>query len=237
MEFLNKSNILNYQNRFQLCAEIINRDKLKTIAEIGVYRGEFAEYILKNCPSIEKYLMIDPWRNLDEWNKPANTDDNLFNQFYLETLSRTQFASEKIQVLKGKTTEVISEIEDKSLDMVYIDGDHTLKGITIDLITIWKKVKHEGFVVGDDFCPSIWQHDLTFEPTLVFPFTVYFAEAKNVRIYGMPFNQFLISKEKKGFEFVDLTDGAYRDKSLLHQLSNERGNGQKSFKKIRGLFK
>jgi hypothetical protein len=35
--------------------------------------------------------------------------------------------------LRGKTTEVIDKIPDASLDIVYIDGDHMLRGITIDL--------------------------------------------------------------------------------------------------------
>ncbi|MEO0338135.1 MAG: riboflavin synthase, partial [Bacteroidota bacterium] len=54
-----------------------------------------------------------------------------------ETLDKTNFAKEKRIILRGKTTEVINKIKDNSLDFVYIDGDHTLRGITIDLINIW----------------------------------------------------------------------------------------------------
>ncbi len=113
---------------------------------------------------------------------------------------------------------MINEINNDSLDFVYIDGDHTLKGITIDLINLWDKVKPNGIIGGDDFSPTIWQHYPTFEPTLVFPFAVYFAEAMHTTIYGLPYNQFMLTKEMNGFEFIDLTTQLYTNTSLLDQF-------------------
>ena len=55
---------------------------MKNFAEIGVWRGEFAEHILRRCPSIEHYYMVDPWRHLDDWNKPANVSDPEFDQIF-----------------------------------------------------------------------------------------------------------------------------------------------------------
>jgi hypothetical protein len=207
-------------DRFTFCIELINEFSLKNIAELGVYRGDFAKELLEKSTSIEEYTMIDPWRNLSKWNKPANKDNNTFEEFYLETMQKTDFAKEKRKVLRGKTTEVINDIKDNSLDFIYIDGDHTLKGITIDLINLWPKVKENGFIVGDDFCPSIWQHSPKFEPTLIFPFAVYFAEAVNTKIYGLPHSQFLITKDQSGFGFIDLTNGEYADPELRKQFLN-----------------
>ena len=207
-------------DRFTFCIELINEFSLKNIAELGVYRGDFAKELLKNSVSIEEYTMIDPWRNLSKWNKPANKDNDTFEGFYQETMQKTDFAKEKRKVLRGKTTEVINDIKDNSLDFIYIDGDHTLKGITIDLINLWPKVKDNGFIVGDDFCPSIWQHTPKFEPTLIFPFAIYFAEAVNAKIFGLPNSQFLIIKDLSGFEFIDLTNGEYTDPELRKQFLN-----------------
>lgn len=212
------------KDRFQLWTEFIKKESCFDLCEIGVYKGDFAKLILEECPSITKYYMIDPWRNLTDWNKPANKDDKEFEQYYQETIAKTAFAKEKIQVLRGKTTEVSKTINDESLDFVYIDGDHTLKGITVDLLSIWPKIKPNGFIAGDDFCPSIWQHSEEFEPTLVFPFAVYFAEAMNVKIYALPYNQFLIKKEQSGFQFIDLTNGRYKFNNLIdHVKRKEKG--------------
>jgi hypothetical protein len=210
--------LANCYDRFDLSIGLINCFQLTNIAEIGVLRGNYSEKILKGCEQIEKYKMIDPWRNLSNWNKPANKDNESFERFYQETLIKTDFAKSKIEILRGKTTEVIGQIDEDSLDFIYVDGDHTLKGIAIDLISIWSKVKINGFILGDDFCPSIWQHSQNYEPTLVFPFAVYFAEALNVKIYGLTYNQFLIAKGERGFEFVDLTK-KYKNVELRHQLN------------------
>ena len=131
--------------------------------------------------------MIDPWRKLEDWNKPLNIDNKTFEQCYLESLERTNFAKNKRIVLRGKTTEVINYIEDESLDLIYIDGDHTLKGISIDLLNTYSKVRDGGWIAGDDFCISIWQHKSNFEPTLIFPYAIYFAEAMGAHIYALPF--------------------------------------------------
>lgn len=214
-EIINKVN-----NRFELWEKFLNFYNFKTVAELGVYKGDFAKIILDKCDFIENYYMIDPWRNLTNWNKPANTSDAEFENIFNETLQKTNFAKSKRIILRGKTTEVINEIEDESLDFIYIDGDHTLKGISIDLIATWNKISENGYVAGDDFCSSIWQHTKEFEPTLIFPFAIYFAEAMNVKIFALPFNQFLICKGIKGYEFINLTDGKYKNVNLLKHLKD-----------------
>ena len=206
------------KSREDFWIEFINRFKISVIAEVGVFKGDFAENILKNCKSISKYYMVDPWKHLDGWNKPANQDNDTFSKFYQETIDKTEFAKEKREILRGKTTEVIDRIPDNSLDFAYIDGDHTLKGITIDLINVYPKIKEGGWLGGDDFSETIWQHSYEFEPTLIFPFAVYFAEAKNEEIFALPHRQFLIKKlSNNNFKFVNYTD-KYKELSLKNQF-------------------
>jgi predicted O-methyltransferase YrrM len=200
-------------NRFDLWTQIINQKSPKNIAEIGVWKGDFAASILDQCPSIEKYLMIDPWANLPDWNKPFNVTPEAFTEIYEEAMHKTEFASGKRVVLKGRTKDVIEDIDEESLDFVYIDGDHTLRGITIDLISILPKIKAGGLIAGDDFTLSPWQHSSEYEPTLVCPFAVYFAEAMNLPIHALHHGQFLIEKTKDGFSFNDTT-GRYGDLGL-----------------------
>jgi hypothetical protein len=207
------------KSRYELWIEFIRSAGIERMAEVGVYRGNFAAMILENCSSLKQYYMIDPWRHLDDWNKPANENDDSFERFLAETKARTDFAGEKRVILRGKTVEVIDEIADGALDFVYIDGDHTLRGIAIDLICSYPKVRVGGFIGGDDFVNTIWQHHSKYEPTLVYPFAVYFAEAVGAPIYGLPNNQFLIEKKaKRSFAFNDLA-GIYNDISLRGQLA------------------
>lgn len=209
----------NETDRFRLWARFIAEKAFRCIAEIGVFRGSFAEKMLASAPCIEKYIMIDPWRFIPSWNKPANRDDQAFELCYNEALSVTEFACQKRVILRGTTIEVISQVPDSVLDFVYIDGDHTLKGISIDLISVLPKVKQGGWIAGDDFCDSIWQHPDTFEPTMIFPFAVYFAEAHGLTLYALPHHQFAMQKTSGSYEFVDLTN-SFGDTSVRRHLIN-----------------
>lgn len=213
------------RSRVDLWTHFISACGAQSVAEVGVWRGEFAAELLAACSTIATYYMIDPWRHLDDWNKPANVASQAFEAIHLEAMARTDFASARRRVLRGTTLEVVDAIEDGALDFAYIDGDHTLKGISTDLISLMPKIRAGGFIGGDDFCPSIWQHGSEFEPTLVFPFAVHFALAIRASIFALPFNQFLIalpSVPRAGVgTFVDLT-GHYGSLDLLRQLPAQR---------------
>ena len=211
--------IAHAQSREDLWAEFVNSVRAQRMAEIGVYRGDFAAFVLQRCASLATYYMIDPWRHLDDWNKPANHDDSVLGAYLEETKAKTDFAAAKRIILRGKTTEVIDQITDAELDLAYIDGDHTLKGITVDLIRVYPKVRVGGFLCGDDFTRSVWEHQTSFEPTLVFPFAVNFAEAVGATIFALPYSQFCIHKTaRQQFSFIDLT-GHYDDLGLRNQFA------------------
>jgi hypothetical protein len=202
------------ESRIHLWRRILRWANVQTMLEVGVWKGEYAQEILQQCEFVQQYYMIDPWANLPDWNKPFNVSSKVFDDVYEEAMKRTAFASSKRIVLKGTTKVVIDSISNNSLDFAYIDGDHTLRGITIDLHKVLPKIKEGGFVGGDDFTTTPWQHGIRYEPTLVCPFAVYFSEAMDLPIAALPFNQFLIQKRSNAsFSFIDTT-GSYSDISL-----------------------
>jgi len=206
--------IVGSPSRFDLWVRLLRTRPLECAAEIGVWKGDFAKVILSNFSHITKYYMIDPWAHLPDWNKPFNVDDRSFEDVYAEALLKTDFAANRRVVLRGRSSAVIDEIPDESLDFAYIDGDHTLRGITVDLMRVFPKIRDGGLIGGDDFVNKPWQHGAAYEPTLVCPFAVYFAEAMRLSFLALPHKQFLIQKAADaGFSFVDLV-GTYSDLSL-----------------------
>jgi hypothetical protein len=173
-------------DRIKFWAHFINARQIISVTEIGVWRGEFAEQILARCECIERYHLVDPWRNLDDWDKPFNQSDDYFEEVLAEAKQRVAPFQDKCMFLRGKTTEVTLP----KVEFTYIDGDHTLRGIAIDLIRAWP---HTDWLGGDDFC-AIWQYGDNYEPSLVNPFAAHFAEAIEApfRVYG---DQFLIGGE------------------------------------------
>jgi len=222
VEYLTSDAWRSAKDRFMFCSALLTAQNATNFAEIGVWKGEFAKIILKKCPHISDYYMVDPWQHLDGWNKPANVPEDRFEKFYQLAMKETDFAKGRRKVIRKPTTQAALDFDNGSLDALYIDGDHTLRGITLDLISLYPKVKYGGLILGDDLSPTIWQHPEKYEPSLVFPFAVHFAEAMNCPIYAGPFNQFVILKmPHKGFSFTDLTQ-TYPETGLLGQfLGNE----------------
>lgn len=195
--------ILKSKNRKELWIHILNKLKCKNICEIGVYKGDFAEELLNSIKEIETYTLIDPWEQQSNWNKPANVSNEKFNNVRLQALKRLSSHKDKIIEIKNTTKKAVKEIKDKSIDFAYIDGDHTLRGITIDLDLIFNKVIENGFIGGDDCLKNIWQHSTNYDPTLVFPYIIYFAESRDLRCYILPFNQFIIYKGSNEYKVID----------------------------------
>lgn len=200
-------------SRAGLVTRILTEAGVRRMAEIGVWRGKLSERLLRDCPQIEHYTMIDPWRRLPDWNKPlAETPD--FDKVHAAALSNTEFAADRRAVLRGTTTEVIDRLEDASLDAVYVDGDHTLRGILIDLIAAYPKLRPGGLMLGDDFSTNPFQHGLDYEPTMVFPAAIHVAEAWGDPILILPYGQFAIVKSpRRAFSVID-TVGGHDDHSV-----------------------
>ena len=147
-----------------------------------------------------------------------------FATYLAETKANTEFAGDKRIIQRGTTTEVLDQISAVSPDFVYIDGDLTLHGISIDLI----KVYPEGARRRLDRRRRLRAHGLAAPGSLrtdpSVPLCVYFAEAMGARIFGLPHQQFLICKPTEtgtGFEFVDLTE-SYPDTTLQGQFRLQR---------------
>lgn len=198
-------------DRFDLWAQLARVRGARRVAEVGVWRGAFAARLLRAAPEIESYLLIDPWRPLPSWNKPLNVGREEFDAAKGEALAATAFAASRVKVMQGTTAEVADRIPDHSLELVYVDGDHTLRGITIDLITLLNKVAPAGYLGGDDYMRDPWHHGPRYEPSLVAPYARYFAEAKGLPFFALPFQQFLIVKEDVGFSFTNLSGAATRE--------------------------
>ena len=137
-------------------------------AEVGVWKGDFSNKTLEIVQTLKHYYLVDPWRHLEDWKKPFNKDNLTFTNIYKEATSKTKLGKYgyKVIVLRGMSEEVHGKVPENQLDYVYIDGDHTQKGICKDLYIWYNKVKPGGLICGDDYVNS-HQHGTNFAPTKV----------------------------------------------------------------------
>jgi hypothetical protein len=179
-------------SRLELISDLLNRNSSTCILEIGVWKGDLTEYLLENVPTISNFHLLDPWESLSNWNKPYNISNDDFQAIYEQCMKRLQPYSKKVTVHRSTSLEVRASSMPK-FDTIYIDGDHTLRGITIDLLKAKELVAKNGIIICDDYCTNtVYQHGMDYEPTFVHPYVDYFCEANNWKCIPLQFNQLLI---------------------------------------------
>jgi len=136
-----------------LCSAVkkhIGENNLQLV-EIGSYCGESSEIIATNFPYSD-INCVDPWTSYTE---EGSTYD--LNQQALE-LKEAELIFESVMsrysnIKKNKMSSIqyANQIEDESVDFVYIDGNHQYSSVMEDL-SIWnKKIKIGGVIAGHDF--------------------------------------------------------------------------------------
>jgi len=132
-------------------------------AEIGVHLGDLSERILKIVKPKQLHL-IDPWKyEQDEaYSKSLYGGMKGENQVTMEKryesiLKRfaTEIDSHQVVVHRG-TAELLENFADGFFDWVYIDGNHLYEFVKKDLEISNSKVKHKGFITGDDYTDGKW---------------------------------------------------------------------------------
>lgn len=133
--------------------ELLNLVPLKAkIAEIGVFRGEFAKQILQIAKPEELWL-VDIWEG--RWgsgDKDGNNHTEIDNMetIYLNLYQQTK-NKPNIHVIRAKSVLFLQSCEDNYFDAIYIDGDHTAQAVYNDLVNSFDKIKNNGLLMGHDY--------------------------------------------------------------------------------------
>ena len=131
---------------------LIKKNKVKFFIEIGVFEGRRCEYLLYKNPNL-KVTAVDPWKvGSDSWYKDQLKLDDL----YEKTINNLSGFGNRVSILKKTSLEALKEIEDFSVDMVFIDADHTSPAVDFDIENWYKKVKVGGILSGHDYGHVRW---------------------------------------------------------------------------------
>lgn len=123
----------------------INGENL-TLVEIGSYMGESMEIFAKSG-KFSKIICIDPWINgFDDTDQCSHDCENAENNFDQRKLN-----FDFVEKIKDKNENVVFKFEDKSLDMVYVDGKHTPEDVRKDIESWLPKIKDSGYISGHDW--------------------------------------------------------------------------------------
>lgn len=132
----------------------LGTEKPRRVAEIGVYEGVSSGWLLARMPLLTLY-MVDQWKVYHDSNQPdASHDGGKWDRLRKLAHARTEFAADRRIVLQGDSVEMADAVPDNSLDMAFIDANHTLEGVRRDMEAWWPKVKPGGWFAGHDWEPK-----------------------------------------------------------------------------------
>ena len=121
--------------------------------EIGVWRGAFTNSIYQVVQPRMLHL-VDPWLFQPEFpqrmygGKIARSQadmDEIFERV------KNRFADKQPVIHRKFSSDALADFEDRSLDWVYIDGNHFYEYVKADLEGYWHKLVVGGLLTGDDF--------------------------------------------------------------------------------------
>lgn len=118
---------------------------LRRGVEIGTHRGLSARMWCKANPDME-LLCVDPYKAY-----MAHPDQSTQNEDYARAVRR--LSEYKAVILRKTSMEAVVDVEDESIDFVYIDGDHRFDPVMMDLLCWAPKVRKGGLIMLHDYYP------------------------------------------------------------------------------------
>jgi|GEM_PF-1515543 len=127
-------------------------------AEIGVLKGEMSSQLLLGDLNLH-LTMVDRWQRFP--GDPADPNfysqpQKFFDEAKKQALTTTEFAAGRRRVLAKRSEEAAREVQNESLDFVFIDADHTYEGCKTDIDAWYPKLKPGGILCGHDYDRPRW---------------------------------------------------------------------------------
>ena len=125
-----------------------------TAAEIGVWKCYLSKTVLAKHSKLILTL-VDPWKEvtIPEGRQKLNLDQNDLDKMYDFALSLNIKYPGRCNVIRDYSVNAANTVEDVSLDLVFIDGDHSYNGVIQDIEAWRNKVKPGGWLGGHDYGP------------------------------------------------------------------------------------
>lgn len=127
-------------------AEFFKEMGYKKGAEIGVEKGRFSAELVKSGAHL---YCIDPWRVYPDYKERSMPQYVMDKNFIITQRRLAPYKNHTI--IRKSSMEALADFEDRSLDFVYIDGNHGYKHVVEDLFEWSKKVRKGGVISGHDY--------------------------------------------------------------------------------------
>lgn len=129
-------------------------DRELNVLEIGTLNAENSRNILKEL-NVKTLTIIDPYEEYEDYLVAENDKTKKFMEKCRKTAERRlKKWNNKLIWIRKKSSDAVSDIEDGSMDFIYIDGNHAYRYVLEDMNNYWDKVRVGGIFAGHDINSS-----------------------------------------------------------------------------------
>jgi len=143
--------VASWAPHYNEVTNLIRKHGCKYVCEVGIAFGTQSEHILANT-EVELLCSIDPYVLYpnDLFSRGAKSQRWMDVLAHI-TKARLSRYGARSHFIRKKSKDAILLIANSSLDLVYIDGEHSYQAVKHDLRAWYKKVRSGGLIVGDDY--------------------------------------------------------------------------------------
>ena len=124
------------------------------VAEIGVWKGDFSAVLIEKLQPSALHL-IDPWLFQPQYPTRMYGGLAVRNQEGMDRMHKAVVARfvnrPEVHIHRETSLEAMHRLPDASLDVVFVDGDHSFEVVLQDFVLAHRKVKPGGYICGDDW--------------------------------------------------------------------------------------
>lgn len=117
--------------------------------ELGVSYGFNLVHFLENLPNISKVYAIDPYMPYDDGPGGYITQEVIDTVKRLVQINVEEY-KEKVKFIFLPADDAHQDIQNESLDYIFIDGDHSFDAVRKDMKHYFSKVRAGGIFAGHD---------------------------------------------------------------------------------------
>lgn len=135
--------------RFDFLEFCVKQNGWKAGAELGLWEGRTIHHLLSTCPGLTM-IGVDLWQAQPDNVGPEGYEG--WDHAHHEAVCRDRCRpfGKRARIINGWTTDAADQVEDASLDFVFIDADHSEEGCRRDIDSWLPKVKPTGWIMGHD---------------------------------------------------------------------------------------
>jgi len=114
--------------------------------ETGSYLGCSALIVGFHCPGKCKVYCHDLWE--DEFAQGIVPVENMIYKFHKNIMDND--LEDIITPVRGDSSTMVAIHEDKSIDLAFVDGDHSYDGVMKDLVALYPKMNPQSSILCHD---------------------------------------------------------------------------------------